>query len=79
MIDDAVVGLPVVCVCGATWRIWTFPKFVMAPLCGCWVSLLLAKGDTQGFSIFLCRAYICRNITVVNGRLKFEMTILYFI
>jgi hypothetical protein len=45
MIDDAVVGLPVVCVCGATWRIWTFPKFVMAPLCGYWMSLLLAKGS----------------------------------
>jgi hypothetical protein len=35
-----------------TWWIGTFWKFVMAPLCGCWVSLLLARVTPEG-SFFL--------------------------
>jgi hypothetical protein len=74
MIDDAVVGLLVVCVWGDV------ADLDVSKICnGASLWLLGVAAARKGFSIFLCRAYVCRIITVVNGRLKFEMTILYFI
>jgi hypothetical protein len=60
----------------ATWWSGTFSKFVMVPLCGCWVLLLLVGVTPEGSFFSDVRPTYVRIITVRNRQLKFELIII---